>query len=94
MVDPWLTSAVNKSIPAATKHLEGKLREFKEGLLVPVVIASLALLLSDHDTFSAATLAKVDPRVGEAKIREGADGVANIHNAIQDAIVFFTLNAV
>ncbi|KAJ4985311.1 hypothetical protein SVAN01_09162 [Stagonosporopsis vannaccii] len=89
-----VTATVNKSIPAATEHLKEKLPAFKEGLLVPVVIASLALLLSDHDTFSAATLAKVNPGVGDAKIKEGADGVANIHNAIQDAILFYTLNAV
>ncbi|KAJ4353053.1 hypothetical protein N0V95_003706 [Ascochyta clinopodiicola] len=88
-----VTSTVNKSIPAATAHLKEKLPAFKEGLLVPVVIASLTLLLSDHDTFSAATLAKVDPGVGEAKIKEGTDGVANIHNAIQDAILFYTANA-
>lgn len=85
---------MNESIPAATQHLKEKLAAFKEGLLVPVVIASLTLLLSDHDTFSAATLAKVNPGVGGAKIKEGADGVANIHNAIQDAILFYTANAV
>lgn len=89
-----LTHAVSISIPAATQHLKEKLPAFKEGLLIPVVIASLTLLLSDHDTFSAATLAKVNPGVGEAKIKEGADGVANIHNAIQDAILFYTANAV
>ena len=58
------------------------------------MIASLTLLLYDHDSFSAATFAKVNPGVGEAKLREGADGVANIHDAIQDAILFYTLNAV
>ena len=89
-----LTHKVNISIPAATQHLKEKLPAFKEGLLVPVVIASLTLLLSDHDTFSAATLAKVNPGVGEAKIKEGAGGVAHIHNAIQGAILFYTANAV
>ena len=84
---------VNKSIPAATQHIKEKLPQFKEGLLIPAVIASLTLLLNDHDTFSAATLAKVSPLVGVAKIKEGADGVANIHDAIQDAILFYTLNA-
>ncbi|KAF9697538.1 hypothetical protein EKO04_004523 [Ascochyta lentis] len=88
-----VTATVNKSIPAATQHLKEKLPAFKQGLLVPVVIASLTLLLSDHDSFSAATLAKVNPGVGEAKVKEGADGVANIHNAIQDAILFYTANA-
>ncbi|KAF2621180.1 hypothetical protein BU25DRAFT_354973 [Macroventuria anomochaeta] len=89
-----VTNTVNKSIPSTTKHLKEKLPAFKEGLLIPVVIASLVLLLSDHDTFSAATFAKVNPGVGEAKIKEGADGVANIHNVIQDAILFYTANAV
>lgn len=89
-----VTATVNKSIPGATQHLKEKLPAFKEGLLVPVVTASLALLLSDHDTFSAATLAKANLGVGEAKIQEGVSGVANIHNAIQDAIVFYTANAV
>ncbi|KAG9199895.1 hypothetical protein G6514_007795 [Epicoccum nigrum] len=89
-----VTNTVNKSIPAATQHLKEKLPAFKEGLLIPVVIASLTLLLSDHDTFSAATLAKVNPGVGAAKIQEGVDGVANIHDAIQDAILLYTLNAV
>lgn len=88
-----LMYAVNISIPTATQHLKEKLPAFKEGLLIPVVIASLTLLLSDHDTFSAATLMKVNPGVGEAKIQEGADGVANIHNAIQDAILYYTVNA-
>lgn len=88
-----LIDVVNVSIPAATQHLKEKLAAFKEGLLIPVVIASLTLLLYDHDTFSAATLAKVNPGVGEAKIREGADGVKNIHDAIQSAIVFYTANA-
>jgi hypothetical protein len=46
------------SIPTATRHLKEKIEQFKEGLLVPVVIASLTLLLSDHDTFSAAVLGK------------------------------------
>jgi hypothetical protein len=32
--------------------------------------------------------------VGKAKLQEGIDGVANIHDAIQDAILFYTVNAV
>lgn len=81
------------SIPDATKHLKEKVAAFKEGALVPVVIASLALLLYDHDTFSAATLAKISPRIAPEKTAEGADAVANIHNVIQDAIVFYIANA-
>jgi hypothetical protein len=93
-VEVLIGGVVNKSIPAATRRLEAKVGVFKEGLLVPVVVASLALLLADHDTFSAATLAKVSPWVGEAKIREGKDGVANIHDAIQYAILLYMANAI
>jgi hypothetical protein len=85
---------VNVSIPAATEHLKGKVEAFKEGGLVPVVIASLALLLSDHDTFSAATLLKIDQAVGPEEVKRGEDAVANIHNAIQNAILFYTANIV
>ncbi|KAH7341203.1 hydrophobic surface binding protein A-domain-containing protein [Pyrenochaeta sp. MPI-SDFR-AT-0127] len=88
-----VVSTVNVSIPAATTHLKEKVAAFKEGLLTPVVIASLALLLYDHDTFSAATLAKISPNVGQEKTEQGANAVANIHNVIQDAIVFYTANA-
>lgn len=80
---------VDVSIPNATEHLKAKVEEFKKGGLVPVVIASLTLLLSDHDTFSAATLLKVNPGVGKAKLAQGTDAVANIHNAIADAILFY-----
>ncbi|KAF2756116.1 hypothetical protein EJ05DRAFT_478146 [Pseudovirgaria hyperparasitica] len=84
---------VNVSIPAATVHLKAKLKEFQEGALGPVVVASLALLLSDHDTFSAAVATKLvgaDPDV----LARGLAAVANIHNAIQDALLFYTLNVV
>jgi hypothetical protein len=54
----------------------------------------LKLLLYDHDTFSAATLAKVNPGIGEAKRDEGVDAVANIHNAIEDGIKFFEADLV
>ncbi|KAF2995361.1 hypothetical protein E8E13_003104 [Curvularia kusanoi] len=88
-----VTDTVNVSIPAATQHIKEKLAEFKRGLLVPAVIASLKLLEYDHDSFSAAVLAKANTGVGEAKIQEGYDGVANIHNAIQSAIDFYVANA-
>lgn len=80
---------VNVSIPNATQNLKAKADAFKESGLTLVVIASLKLLLYDHDTFSAATLLKTNPSIGEAKIQEGKDAVANIHNAIVDAIVFY-----
>jgi hypothetical protein len=84
---------VNVSIPTSTQHIKEKLPAFKEGGLIPVVIASLTLLLSDHDTFSAATLLKINQAVGPEEVKRGENAVANIHNAIQDAIVFYTENA-
>lgn len=82
-----LTYAVRVSIP------QEKLARFKGGVLIPVGIAGLPLLLSRHDTSSAVMLAKVNPGVGGARIKDGADGDANIHDAIQDAILLHTANA-
>jgi hypothetical protein len=62
--------------------------------LTLTVVASLKLLLYDHDTFSAAVLAKIDAGIGEEKIKEGSDAVANIHDAIQSGIEFFVENLV
>jgi hypothetical protein len=93
-VDADTSGVVNKSIPAATAHIKAKVAAFKEGGLVPVVIASLTLLLSDHDTFSAAVLAKFNPGTPPDKVSEGSEAIANIHNVIQDAIVFYTANLV
>jgi len=86
------TNQVNVSIPEATQHLKDKMLQFKEGGLAPVVVASLALLLTDHDTFSGATLLKTNPKLDEEKKKEGTDAVANIHNAIWDAIRFYSEN--
>jgi hypothetical protein len=88
--DAALTSiAVNGSIPASIEHLKAKAPAFEEGGLTITVVASLKLLIYDHDTFSAAVLAKSDQGVGEAEIKKGEDAVANIHNAIQSGITFF-----
>jgi hypothetical protein len=46
------------SIPKSTLDIKAKVDAFKQGALVTIVIASLKLLLNDHDTFSAATLMK------------------------------------
>jgi hypothetical protein len=89
-----LLSLVNISIPSSVEDLKAKAPAFKEGSLTPTVIASLKLLLYDHDTFSAATLAKINPGIGEAKTKEGVDAVANIHNAIEDGIKFFEADLV
>lgn len=80
---------VNISIPTSIEHLKAKAPAFKEGGLTITVIASLKLLLYDHDTFSAATLAKMSPQVPADKAAEGNEAVANIHNAIEGGIEFF-----
>lgn len=85
---------MNKSIPASTEILKRKQPAFKDSGFTAVVLASLSLLLSDHDTFSAATLTKISTAVGEQKTKEGLAAVENIHNVIQEAIVFYTANAV
>lgn len=85
---------MNVSIPASTQHLQEKEPEFKESGFSAVVIGSLSLLLSDHDTFSAAVLAKSNAGVGQAELQRAQDAVQNIHNAIQAAIVFYAENAV
>lgn len=87
-------ATVDISIPNATRNLKTKAPAFKEGGLTPVVVASLKLLLYDHDSFSAAVLAKADRGVGEAKVKEGEAAVENIHDAIQDAIDFFVADLV
>lgn len=59
--------------------------EFQSSGLTPVVLASLKLLLNDHDTFSAAVTEKAykgDPKL----VAEGEAVVAKIHDAIQDGI--------
>lgn len=78
------------SIPAATANLKEQAAAFKESGFGPVVIASLKLLLSDHDTFSERVLEKSDQGVGEAEIQKGEAAVKNIHDAIQSAIDFYS----
>jgi hypothetical protein len=80
---------VNVSIPTSIEHLKAKAPAFKEGGLTLTVIASLKLLLYDHDTFSAAVLAKMSPDLSADKAEEGNQAVANIHNAIEGGIRFF-----
>lgn len=80
---------VNISIPTSIAHLKAKASAFKEGGLIITVIASLKLLLHDHDSFSAAVLAKMSPEVPVEKRAEGEEAVANIHDAIERGIVYF-----
>jgi hypothetical protein len=81
---------VNVSIPASIEHLKAKREAFKEGGLTATVIASLELLLYDHDSFSAAVLAKTNPGVGEGKVKEGKEAVENIHDSIVGGIEYYS----
>jgi hypothetical protein len=52
------------------------------------------LLLYDHDTFSAATLAKINAGISEEKRSEGVAAVENIHDKIEEGIRFFEADLV
>lgn len=76
---------VGNSIPAAVSLLVSKKQQFVASGQQQVTLASLQLLLNDHDTFSAALLAKAYS--GNAALNAEANGVvAKIHNAIQGGI--------
>ena len=75
------------SIPNAVNILKSKKQLFEEAGQTPVVIASLELLLNDHDTFSAAVLEKLT--LDANTLAEANAGVALIHNALEDGIAFF-----
>ena len=76
---------VGNSIPSDIQTLIGKKSAFVASGQRDLVIAGLKLLLNDHDTFSAALLAKAyngDPVLNA----QADDVVARIHNAIQSGI--------
>ena len=80
-----VVDTVGESIPADVQVLISKKPQFASSGLTEVVIASLKLLLNDHDTFSAAVTAKA--YMGNpALIAEGTVVVAKIHDAIQNGI--------
>lgn len=80
-----VVDTVGNTIPDDVQVLIKKKPEFESSGLTPVVLASLKLLLNDHDTFSAAVTEKAykgDPEL----IAEGEAVVAKIHDAIQEGI--------
>lgn len=80
-----VVDTVGNTIPDDVQVLIKKKPEFESSGLTPVVLASLKLLLNDHDTFSAAVTEKAykgDPEL----VAEGEAVVAKIHDAIQDGI--------
>lgn len=83
-----VSSTVVTSIPNSVDVLKSKKQVFQQALLTPVVIASLELLLNDHDTFSAAVVDKLT--VDAATLAQANDGIAKIHNALVDGIAYFS----
>lgn len=80
---------VGVSIPDDVQVLIEKKPKFEDSGLVPVVVASLKLLLNDHDTFSAAVTEKSFD--GNATLTAlGQDVVDKIHDAIQNGIDEYT----
>lgn len=75
------------SIPNGVNVLKSKKQLFQQAGQVPIVIASLELLLNDHDTFSAAVVAKLT--LDAADLAEANQGIATIHNALEDGIAYF-----
>ncbi|EFQ96140.1 hypothetical protein PTT_02683 [Pyrenophora teres f. teres 0-1] len=84
-------ATVNISIPLATQHIREKKQVFKENGLRSSVVAALALLLYDHDTFSAAAAKNFNPGTPREKLNQGIDAAGNIHNVIQSALLYYSL---
>lgn len=80
-----VVETVGVSIPDDVQVLISKKPNFEDSGLVPVVLASLKLLINDHDTFSEAVQAKAFK--GNAELNEeGQEVVDRIHDAIQNGI--------
>lgn len=82
-----VTDTVVVSIPDGVNVLKSKKANFQQAGQVPIVIASLELLLNDHDTFSAAVVAKLT--LDAADLAEANAGIATIHNALANGIAYF-----
>lgn len=84
-----VVDTVGVSIPDDVDVLIGKKSAFEESGLVPVVVASLKLLINDHDTFSAAVTEKAY-KGNETLTGLGEEVVDKIHDAIQRGIDVYT----
>lgn len=82
-----VSSTVAITIPNSVDVLKSKKAAFQSAGQVPVVLASLELLLNDHDTFSAAVLN--DLTVDTATLAQANAGIAVIHNALENGIAYF-----
>lgn len=83
-----VVNTVGNTIPDSVSLLETKKQALTDAGLDGVVVASLKLLLNDHDTFSAAVESKFQ---GTPDVEaEGVAVVAKIHDAIQGGIDDFS----
>jgi len=82
---------VSVSIPNSIQHLREKRPVLKAGDTPEVVIASLRLLLSDHDSFSLAIEKKLHPYTPPKKLEQQTAASKNIHNVIQNALLYYTV---
>jgi len=86
----YVEDTVGYTIPEGIKAIEAKKPQFIEAGFDPLIIASLELLLSDHDTFSAAVATKLYA-LNATLTGEAVAVVAKIHDAIQGGIDFYLL---
>lgn len=82
---------VNITIPNSIQNIRAKKPIFKETDSRKIVIASLVLLLYDHDTFSASAAKNFNPRTPRKSLEQGTEAAENIHDVIQDALLYYTL---
>lgn len=73
-------------IPASVQVLKEKREYFSEGDLTTIVLAGLKLLKYDHDTFSAALVAKI----AEDVVPRADVVVKVIDDALQSGIDYFS----
>ena len=82
---------MNVSIPNSIQHLRAKKQVLKGNETPEIVIASLRLLLSDHDSFSLAIEKKLHPYTAPQKLEQQTAATENIHNVIENAILYLTV---
>lgn len=82
----FTNNTVGQSIPASVAALEAKKPQLVAAGLSSMIVPGLQLLKSDHDSYSAELLAKVSLDW----LARGQAVVAEIDNAIQDGIDYFS----
>ncbi|TID14743.1 putative cell wall galactomanno protein [Venturia nashicola] len=83
-----VTNSVAVDIPKSVDALKAKKSLFVAAGLTQIVIASLKLLKNDHDTFSAAVVAKLT--ADAETTAQGLAGVKIIDDALADGIAYFS----